>query len=88
MTRKKRTSRILEKAQLRAAGLKMVDPSLDLGDSCSLANMQQQMNTLREQIEAYNGALAVIDSSKQAIDELEKSLGDLIDRMLTGSTLR
>lgn len=84
MTRKKRTSRILEKAEIRLSGLKAVDPVMDFGDSRSLVNMMLQMDKLRDRIEDYNRALAVIDSSKKEIDELEKSLGDLTDKMLIG----
>ncbi|MBW4440877.1 MAG: hypothetical protein KME10_06520 [Plectolyngbya sp. WJT66-NPBG17] len=84
MPRQKRTSRILEKAELRISGLKAVDPMMDFGDSRSLVQMSVQMGRLRDRIEDYNRALAEIDSSKREIDELEKSLADLTDRMLIG----
>ncbi|MEP0917798.1 hypothetical protein NC981_13280 [Leptolyngbya sp. DQ-M1] len=84
MTRQKRTSRILEKAELRISGLKAVDPVMDFGDSRSLVQMSLQMNRLRDRLEDYNLALARLDSSKKEIDELEKSLGDFIDKMLIG----
>jgi len=84
MPRQKRTSRILEKAELRISGLKAVDPMMDFGDSRSLVQMSVQMGRLRDRIEDYNRALAEIDFSKKEIDELEKSLADLTDRMLIG----
>ncbi|MBD1842179.1 hypothetical protein H6F89_01890 [Cyanobacteria bacterium FACHB-63] len=84
MPRQKRTSRILEKAEIRISGLKAVDPMMDFGDSRSLVQMSVQMDRLRDRLEDYNRALAVIDSSKKEIDELEKDLADLIDRMLIG----
>ncbi|MBW4520210.1 MAG: hypothetical protein KME16_10985 [Scytolyngbya sp. HA4215-MV1] len=84
MTRKKRTSRILEKAELRAAGLKAIDPALDFGDIRTVGNLSSQIEQLRTKIETYNTALAVIDSSKTEIAALEKALGDLTDKMLIG----
>ncbi|XGV96349.1 MAG: hypothetical protein ACAF41_26910 [Leptolyngbya sp. BL-A-14] len=84
MTRKKRTSQMLEKAELRAAGLKAVDPTLDFGDARSVTNLTTQIEKLRTKIDAYNTALAIIDSSKAEIAALEKNLGDLADQMLIG----
>jgi len=84
MPRQKRTSRILEKAEIRMSGLKAVDPAMDFGDSRSLIEMGVEMRKLRDRLESYNRALAEVDSSKKDIDELEKRLADLVDRMLIG----
>lgn len=84
MTRKKRTSRILEKAELRSAGLKEIDPTLDFGDVRNLNNMTQLIEQLRTKIDSYNTALAVIDSSKTEIEDLEKNLSDITEKMLIG----
>jgi len=84
MARKKRTSRVLEKAELRSAGLKAIDPTLDFGDARDLNNLTQLIEQLRTKIDAYNTALSVIDSSQTEIEELEKSLGDLSEKMLIG----
>ena len=84
MTRKKRTSRILEKAELRSSGLKAIDPALDFGDVRNLNNMTQLIQQLRTKLDAYNTALSVIDSSQTEIEELEKNLGDLSAKMLIG----
>jgi HAMP domain-containing protein len=82
MSRKKRTSRILEKAEFRAAGLKAINPTLDFGDARNLNNMTQLIEQLRTKIDAYNTELSVIDSSKTEIEELEKNLGDVTEKML------
>lgn len=84
MTRRKRTSRILEKAELRAAGLKAIAPTLDFGDARNVSNMTQVMEQLRTKIDAYNTALSVIDSYQAEIEELEKTLGNLSEQMLIG----
>jgi HAMP domain-containing protein len=84
MTRQKSTSRILKKAELRTSGLKAIDPNMDFGDTRNLQNMTQLIELLRTKIDAYNTALAVIDSSKTEITELEKNLGELTEKMLIG----
>lgn len=84
MPRQKRTSRILEKAEFRAAGLKAIDSSMDFGDNCDLQNLTQSIEQLRTMIDSYNAALAVIDSSKTKIDEMEKSLSNLSDKLVRG----
>lgn len=84
MPRRKRTSRILEKAELRSAGLKAIAPTLDFGDARNVNNMTQVMEQLRTKIDAYNTALSVIDSSQDEIEELEKTLANLSEEMLIG----
>ncbi|MBD2606434.1 hypothetical protein H6G81_18330 [Scytonema hofmannii FACHB-248] len=82
MSRQKRTSRFLKKAELRSAELKAIDPSMDFGDTRSLPNMTVLIEQLRTKVDAYNSALSVIDSSKAEIDELEKKLSELGEKML------
>ncbi|MEH2424206.1 MAG: hypothetical protein V7K48_25840 [Nostoc sp.] len=84
MSRQKRTSRILEKAELRSAGLKVIDSNLDFGDNCDLQNLTQSIEQLRTMLDAYNIALAMIDSSKTKIDEMEKTLSNLTDKIVRG----
>lgn len=84
MARKKRTSRVLEKAELRSSGLKAINPTLDFGDARNLGHLTQIMEQLRTKIDTYNTALSVIDSSQGEIEELEKTLGDLCEKMLIG----
>ncbi|MEA5624165.1 hypothetical protein [Nostoc sp. UHCC 0251] len=84
MPSQKRTYRVLEKAELRAAGLKAIDPSMDFGDARSLQNMTQLIEQYRTKIDAYNTALTVISSSRTEMDELEKTLSDLTEKMLIG----
>ena len=88
MSRKKRTSRVLEKAELRSAGLKAIDAQMNFGDRWTLSNMTTLMQQLRVKLDAYNMALAVIDSSQSEIEELEKSLGTVAERMLIGVALK
>ncbi|MFN6530718.1 hypothetical protein [Nostoc sp. ChiSLP03a] len=84
MSRQKRTYRVLEKAELRTAGLKAIDPTMDFGDGRNLENMTQLIEQYRTKIDAYNTALATIDSSKTEMDELDKNLSNLTEKMLIG----
>ncbi|MEH2260914.1 hypothetical protein [Nostoc sp.] len=84
MSRKKRTSRVLEKAELRSAGLKAIDSNMNFGDDCDLQNLSQAIEQLRTMLDAYNIALTVIDSSKTKIDTMEKTLSNLTDKMVRG----
>ncbi|MCC5629412.1 hypothetical protein [Nostoc sphaeroides] len=84
MPRQKRTYRVLEKAELRMSGLKAIDPSMDFGDARNLQNITQIIQQYRSKIEAYNTTLAVIDSYKNEMKELETTLSDLTEKMLLG----
>ncbi|MFN6570070.1 hypothetical protein [Dendronalium sp. ChiSLP03b] len=84
MPYQKRTYRALEKAELRVAGLKAIDPSMDFGDARNLQNLTQLIERYRMKIDAYNTALSVIDSSKTEMAELQKTLADLTEKMLIG----
>ncbi|MEH2171074.1 MAG: hypothetical protein V7K41_31355 [Nostoc sp.] len=82
MSRKKRTSRILEKAQLRSAGLKSIVPNIKFDEDYSLEKLVESIDQLRNKIDVYNTTLSVVDSSKSEIEEMEKNLSQLSEKML------
>jgi hypothetical protein len=82
MARQKRTSRILEKAQLRFSGLKSIVPDIKFDEDYNLDKMTVSIEHLRKKIEVYNTALSVVDSSKTEIEEMEQNLGQLCEKML------
>ncbi|MBD2530674.1 hypothetical protein H6G97_14265 [Nostoc flagelliforme FACHB-838] len=82
MSRKKRTSRVLEKAQLRSAGLKSIVPIIKFDENYSLEKLIESIEQLRSKIDVYNTALSVVDSSKTEIEEMEKNLSQLSEKML------
>ncbi|MBW4542021.1 MAG: hypothetical protein KME43_23190 [Myxacorys chilensis ATA2-1-KO14] len=82
MPRSHRTSRILDKGQLRVLKLKAIDPSMDFGSDRTLENLTQQIERLQTTLNDYNTELAKIDAVKLQIDGMEKQLGDLLDQML------
>jgi hypothetical protein len=84
MARKKRSSRILEKAEFRVAGLKAIDPKLKFDDTCNLQNLTQLIQQVQKMLDDYNAAIAIVDSSKIKLDEMEKTLNQISDKMLMG----
>ena len=84
MSQRKRTSRVLENAELRFAGLKAINPNLDLGDAYNLTNLTQLLEQVRTKLEGHNTILSMIDSSKLELEELEQALGAFSEKMLTG----
>ncbi|WP_392530499.1 hypothetical protein [Nostoc sp. C117] len=83
MTRRKRSSRILEKAKFRVAGLKAIDPNINFDDTYSLQNLAQLIENFHNMLNDYNAAIAMIDSSRKKLDEMEKTLSQVSDKMLT-----
>ncbi|MBE9036241.1 hypothetical protein [aff. Roholtiella sp. LEGE 12411] len=82
MSRPKRTSRVLEKAQLRCAGLKSIVPNIKFDEDYNLEKLIESIEQLRTKIDIYNTALSVVDSSKTEIEEMEKNLSSLSEKML------
>ncbi|MEH1941789.1 MAG: hypothetical protein V7L01_16440 [Nostoc sp.] len=82
MSRQKRTSRVLEKAQLRSAGLKSIVPNIKYDENYSLEKLIESIEQLRNKLDVYNTALSVVDSSKTEIEEMEKNLSQLSEKML------
>ncbi len=84
MPRRKRSSRILEKAEFRVAGLKAIDPSINFDNTYNLQNLTQLIDNFHNMLDDYNAAIAMIDSSKKKLDEMEKTLSQVSDKMLMG----
>jgi ABC-type hemin transport system substrate-binding protein len=82
MSRLKRTSRILEKAQLRSAGLKSIVPRIKFDEDNNLEKLIESIEQLRNKLDLYNTALSIVDSSKTEIEEMEKNLSQLSQKML------
>ncbi len=80
---KKRSSRILEKAQFRVAGLKAIDPNINFDETYNLQNLNQLIDNFHNMLDDYNAAIAMIDSSRNKLDEMEKTLSQVSDKMLT-----
>jgi len=85
MSRQKRTSRALVKAQERAEHLQLIDAQLDLGfEGLTLPAFQAAMDSLQAHLKTYNDQLSALDEQAAALRAEEKNLLDLTERMLEG----
>jgi hypothetical protein len=81
---KKVNSKVLEKATLRSAGLYTIGSALDFGSGLTIEAYNQLIQEMRSKMASYNIALSQVDQTQAEIAELERTLGDFSDRMLTG----
>ncbi|MBW4442951.1 MAG: hypothetical protein KME10_17270 [Plectolyngbya sp. WJT66-NPBG17] len=88
MARPQRTSRTLEKAQLRAMKLRAIDAEMDFGLNRNMNTLSTRIEKLQSKLNNYNNLVELLDASKLEIDDLERELGDLIDQMLNGVCAR
>ncbi|MFN6568288.1 hypothetical protein [Dendronalium sp. ChiSLP03b] len=84
MARQKRSSRTLDKAEVRLASIKSISPSLDVGEGLTVKDYTNKIESLRQSIEAYNTTLSTIDVLLTQIVENEKDLADYSDKILRG----
>ncbi|MDM9586296.1 MULTISPECIES: hypothetical protein [unclassified Nostoc] len=82
MSRQKRTSRVLEKAELRASGMKSILPSIKFDEDYTLGKLIESIEQLRNKLDVHNSALAIVDSSLTEVEEMEKNLRQLSEKML------
>ena len=88
MAHRKRSSRVLERAERRAASLQSISPTLDLNSGLTLAAYQAAIQDIRSQLLAYNTALSAIDKARDDINQAERSLRDLSEHMLMGVAVK
>lgn len=88
MTRRKKTSPILETARLRLAGLKQIDPSIDLGPGMKATEYEADITALGNIEDEVNGALAAVDQVQTRYGEKELSLRDKNRRILSAVEAR
>ena len=84
MSRLKRSSKELAKAQMRATNLMSVDEELDLGSGLTLAAYQAAIDALQVKLAQYNNLLSEVDALNNDITAGEKQLAALSERMLDG----
>lgn len=81
---KRKSTRILEQAEVRAASMAAINPNLDLGDNRSLEEFNGQIEKLQAQINAYNTAVTALETIRSDIKEREKTLREFSAQMLLG----
>src|ERR1700749_4341601 len=83
MGRLKRTSKVLEKGSVRAAGLRSIGPE-DFGGGLTTAAFEAAVAETRQKLEEYNEALSLVDERANILADSEKKLQDLNERVLAG----
>ncbi|MCC5598703.1 hypothetical protein [Nostoc favosum] len=84
MARRKRSSPVLQKAVLRAAGMNSIAPNLDVGNGLTLPAFSTLIETMRAKENAYNSALSNLDKLYSEMLQTESELGDMTEHMLMG----
>ncbi len=84
MSLKTRGSGSVDKAQRRLALLRSIDENLDLGYGLTVAEYDRTIAATRAQLAAYNTLLSDVQEARNAVGQMEKALGELSERMLTG----
>jgi hypothetical protein len=88
MSRIKKGSRVLEKAEIRLAGVQSINSRLDLGNGLSVEEFNALIEDTRAKLLAYNTALSAIDKARSDVLELEQKLGDYSEHILLGVATR
>jgi hypothetical protein len=84
MTRRKKVSRVLEKAQLREASLRSISSQLDLGNGLTLDTYSKRLQNLQSQLSNYNTTLSLLDKLSDDVAIAEQEVRDLSEKMLMG----
>ena len=84
MGRAKRTSDILEKAEIRFAGIGAISKDLDLGNGLTLEGLKQLIEKVRESLNKYNALLSMVDEAKNLLETDEKALKEAYGQSLIG----
>ncbi|MBC7798701.1 MAG: hypothetical protein H7Z37_17670 [Pyrinomonadaceae bacterium] len=82
MAYRKKTSKILENAGLRLAGLKSIGADLDLGNGITVKAYSKKIDDAADALEQYNTALSVADEKSNQFETNELDLSDFHERIL------
>ena len=78
------SSASVDKAERRIAGLRSINPALDLGKGLTVEAFTDLIETTRRRVAAYNTTLSLLDADRAAMLEAEKTLMALSEKMLLG----
>jgi len=87
MGRLKRTSKILDKAHARLAGLRSIGGQ-DYGNGVTSEGFEDAVADTRQKLEDYNEALSVVDEKANVLVDSEKTLQDFSERVLAGTAAK
>ncbi len=84
MARKKRGSRVLDRAQRRFAGVQSIDPKLALSKKLTMQLYSTHITDLSNKLTAYNKGLSDVDALRNDVSEAESLLAEYSEQMLMG----
>lgn len=85
MSRRKRTSTVLEAAHQRLAGLNSITPTPDFGPGLRLADYGTQISEFSGTLDRYNQMVAALDDLQNQLDGAEAKLNETNKRMLSAA---
>lgn len=83
MARPKRSSKILETARQRLAGLKKITPAPDFGKSLKQSDYEAEIAGYSDDQDSYNGDVAALDDKQNRLNTREQGLDDWNGRILS-----
>ncbi|WP_414568853.1 hypothetical protein [Nostoc sp. CCY 9925] len=83
MSVKTRGSAALDKAQRRLALLKSINEKLDLGHGLTIEAYSRYIDDTRATLEAHNTLVSNVDESRKMMNQKDKGLSELSERMLS-----
>jgi len=78
----------LEKGRKRLAGIKSIDPALDLGNDITVDNYKKEVDKMEDNLAAYNTALSTVDDLYNVCIAQQDILKDWNERVLSGVATR
>jgi len=84
MARRKRLVSHYQEAVGRLAGLRSIDPELNLAEGVSIEAYSAEIKILEDRLDAYNQALSKVDEAMLLADNQELVVRDFSERMLAG----
>jgi hypothetical protein len=80
----KQTSKILDQALLRVANFEAIDPKISFGGGLTLGEFSALAQSVQTSLREHNAAVAVVNQTTRSIQEMEKRLVEMGDRMVMG----
>ena len=84
MARRKRSSKVLEKADRRIASLRSISPDLNLGNGLTIDSYTDLITDMRDKLATYNTVLSTVDKTYNDMLVIEQKLGDYSELLLLG----
>jgi len=83
MSRQRRTSSVSDEAKIRLAGLKSIDPALDLGGDLNVPGFDTEIKDVDKDTSTYNQMLSDVDAFQNRLDARVEKLNDKSVRFLS-----